>query len=68
MNFNTPSLTMAISWLGDRQWNLDELGRRRFFQGRNREERDIVHDDNQPSLEVRASPFLPTKSTLCLSL
>lgn len=34
------------------QWNLDENGRRRFFQGRNREERDITHDEHHPELEV----------------
>ena len=35
-----------------RQWNLDENGRRRFFQGRNREERDIAHDEHHPSLDL----------------
>merc|ERR1719498_799767 len=28
------------------KWNLDEEGKRRFFQGRNREQRDINHDDH----------------------
>lgn len=34
------------------KWNLDEEGRRRFFQGRNREEREILHDDHHAELEV----------------
>jgi len=34
------------------KWNLDEEGRRRFFQGRNREERVILHDDHHAELEV----------------
>jgi hypothetical protein len=34
------------------QWSLDQDGRRRFFQGRNREERDIEHDEHHPELQV----------------
>jgi hypothetical protein len=39
------------------QWNLDENGRRRFFQGRNREEREIVHEDHH-DLEVSVCDVL----------
>merc|ERR1719502_2162889 len=34
------------------KWNLDSEGKKRFFQGRNREERDIRHDEHHLSLEV----------------
>lgn len=47
------------------QWNLDENGARRFFQGRNREEREILHEEHH-DLEARMSAFLWLRPFLCL--
>mmetsp|Transcript_23615 Transcript_23615/g.93623 ORF Transcript_23615/g.93623 Transcript_23615/m.93623 type:complete len:469 (+) Transcript_23615:355-1761(+) len=33
------------------KWQLDETGKRMIFQGRNREQRDIAHDEHHPDLE-----------------
>ncbi|EWM21113.1 Thioredoxin domain protein [Nannochloropsis gaditana] len=34
------------------KWNLDQNAQRRMFQGRNREQRDLVHDDHHPALDL----------------
>lgn len=34
------------------KWQLDESGKRMIFQGRNREQKDIQHDEHHPELHV----------------
>jgi len=33
------------------KWQLDEYGQRRIFSGRNREQREVVHEEHEESLE-----------------
>ena len=33
------------------KWQLDESGQRRIFSGRNREQREVVHEEHEESLE-----------------
>lgn len=33
------------------KWQLDESGQRRIFSGRNREQRQVVHEEHEETLE-----------------
>lgn len=43
---NTQNVTKNIE-----KWQLDENGVKRIFQGRNREQREIAHDEHHPTIE-----------------